>query len=90
MRALYGDLDAFRAWVDAEDRALAAAAGVRRRAADGVGSPREASAAEALRLEADSAWRKALASYGAVALGADETLVFVRLHDRVALRLLIV
>jgi len=88
VRALYGDLDAFRAWVDAEDRALAAAASVRRRAADGVGSPREASAAEALRLEADSAWRKALASYGAVALGADETLVFVRLHDRVALRLL--
>jgi hypothetical protein len=87
VRALHGDLDLFRAWVDAEERALQAAIQVKRDAPGGVAAM-DVVHADTLRADADAAWREALASYQTTGRGAGETLVFVRLHERVALRVL--
>jgi hypothetical protein len=87
VRALYGELDAFRSWVDAEERALVAALRVRRHAAGSGVDLLDLTGAGAASLEADAAWMDGLASYDSGAAGSGETLVFVRLHERIALRL---
>jgi len=86
--AIYGDLDAHLAYADAAEAALHAAIVVTRRIEAGTATSADLEHLPVLVAEADESWRSSLASYAVDRSVDQEATVFVRLHDRIALRLM--